>query len=197
MSGKPDVIVVPLTSELANVLKAKAAVALNGDGSCSLKAMSMSCFASEACARNQFSSMKLDVLLRSRYRFVAMVNKSDEFVGCVSAESADTDRMVASYFPNEPLPKAAVILYNLCVSHDYRGCGAGRKLVQAVIDIAQSPRDVYLLVSRLNPNETNPEKAKIYQDRIDRLLATYDKLEFDVKCDCSHCYLLQHRISST
>ena len=193
MLDKPDVIVVPLTSELANLLKAKAAVALNGDGSCSLKAMSMSCFASEACARNQFSSMKLDMLLRSRYSFVAMVNKSDEFVGCVSAESLGSDHMVAMYFPQEKLPKTAVILYNLCVSHDYRGCGAGRKLVQAVINVAQSPSDVYLLVSRLNPNETNPEKAKIYKDRIDRLLATYNKLEFDIKCDCPQCYLLRHR----
>ena len=193
MTSKADIVVVPLTSELTNLLKAKAAVALNGDGSCSLKAMSMSCFASEACARNQFSSMKLDVLLRSPHKFVAMVRDTDEFVGCVSAETKRSDRMISHYFPRETLPSTAVILYNLCVSQEYRGCGAGRKLVQAIVDTAASPRDVYLLVSRLNPNEKDPDKAQIYKDRITRLLNTYNTLEFDVQCDCPDCFLLRHR----
>ena len=187
-----DVTVVPLTSSLANLLKAKAAIALNGDGSCSLKTMSWSCFASEACARNQFSSIKLDMLLQSRYSFVAVTN-SNEFVGCVSAESGDSDKILAHFFPHVNLPSTARILYNLCVSHEFRGCGAGRRLVEAVVNTANSPNDTYLLVSRLNPDETNPEKARVYANRIDRLLATYNKLDFDVTCDCPECYLLRHR----
>jgi GNAT superfamily N-acetyltransferase len=188
---KEDISIVPLTSQLASLLKAEAAMALNGDGTCSLKAMSMSCFASEACARNQYSTMKLDMLLNSAFKFVALVKETSEFVGCVSAETLASDRMVHAYFPDVHFSPTSLILYNLCVSHEYRGYKVGRRLVQAVLDVAESERDVHLLVSRLNPDETDPEKAAVYRDRIQRLLTTYDKLGFQVVCDCKKCYLLK------
>ena len=137
--------------------------------------------------------MKLDMLLRSTYKFVAMTDHSDDFVGCVSAETIANDRVVHSYFPHFEFPATTIVLYNLCVSHEFRGHGAGRMLVQAVVDSADSPEHVFLLVSRLNPDEKNPERVAIYNDRIQRLVRTYDKLGFDVVCDCRECHLLKHR----
>lgn len=189
----PEVVIRPLTSELCNRLKADAAAALNGDGTCSLKAMSMSCFASEACVKNRHSTMNLDVLMSHEYKFVAVDRDTGEFVGCVSATSGKTDRTLHTYFPGCSVCDMALTLYNLCVSNSHRGGGVGRKLVDSVLHTAERPSDVYLLVSKLNLEETDSDRLKIYTDRISRLLNLYDRLEFDVIDECKDCYFLRHR----
>ena len=188
----PNVKVVPLTHDLCTRMKVAAAASLNGDGTCSLKAMSMSCFASEACAKNTLSNMTLDLLMMHDIRFVAMEEERGDFVGCVSAQRIEKDTMCRRFFPNERIGEGCLVLYNLCVSYEHRGCGAGRKLVDEVIREARSPECVYLLVSKLNPHEKEAAKRKIYMDRVNRLLSTYAKLKFNVVCDCEECYLLRH-----
>jgi hypothetical protein len=78
--SKNNIRVVSLTSDTCNKLKAQAAVAMNGDGTCSLKAMSMSCFASELCASNRHSMMNLDSLMSHKYKFVAITGDDDKSV---------------------------------------------------------------------------------------------------------------------
>ncbi|RPF81934.1 MAG: N-acetyltransferase [Rhodothermaceae bacterium TMED105] len=191
--SKNNIRVVSLTSDMCNKLKAQAAVAMNGDGTCSLKAMSMSCFASELCASNRHSMMNLDYLMSHKYKFVAITGDDDTFVGCVSAQSGDDDKTLKVYFPDCKLCTGALTLYNLCVSNSYRGLGIGRKLVESVLNIANRPSSVYLLVSKLNLSESDENRLKVYTDRINRLLGTYGKLEFDVIDECDSCYFLKHR----
>lgn len=189
-----SVEVVPLTSEQSNRLKAEAVAAMNGEGpSCSLKAMSMSCFASEACAQNRHSSMNLDSLMVHKYKFVAIDSETERFVGCVSATPADEDRTLKHYFPKCKVCDDAIVLYNLCVSHSHRGRGAGRKLVDAILGCVDCEDKVYLLVSKLNLKEYDVEKLNIYKNRISKLLSLYDKFKFDVVDECEGCYLLRHK----
>jgi len=189
----PKVSVVPLTSDLCGRLKAEAALALNGDGTCSLRAMSMSCFASEMCAKNRFSNMTLDMLMQSTYKFVALDGPDGVFIGCVSAYRKENDTTAVHYFPHHPIVDGALLLYNLCVADEFRGRGAGRLLVEAVLHAARRPSLVYLLVSKLNLHEPDPEKLAAYKARIARLLGTYEKLDFAVECECDACYMLRHR----
>ena len=188
-----DVVIRELTDLLCTKMKADAAAALNGDGTCSLKAMSMSCFASEACSQNRHSTMNLDLLMMHPYKFVALDEKTGEFIGCVSGKHGSHDDTCSSYFPSCSMCDKDIVLYNLCVSQSQRGRGAGRKLVGAILNTASSPDHVYLLVSRLNLKEQDPERLKVYTDRISRLLSLYDRLEFDVINECEKCYLLKHR----
>lgn len=188
------IVVERLTPALVAALKADAAVALNGDGRCSLKTMSMSCFASETCARGQpFSSMQLDMLLRHTYSFVTLDAQSRSFVGCVSAEKAALDTTVRHYLPHISIPSDAVILYNLCVSEAHRGRGAGRLLVEAIEALVPSRDKVFLLISKLNPAELNPERRTVYEERVARLAATYTKLGYERCAECPHCRLMRRR----
>lgn len=191
---KKVVVVVPLTHELCNSLKAAAAAALHGDGSCSLKAMSMSCFASEICAKSRYSSMTLDLLMHHPYRFVALDEETGDFVGCVSATIGTYDGTVQRYFPkHSPLPRE-LVLYNLCVAHSHRGCGAGKMLVERVVESASRPEMVYLLVSKLKTDDmSNVERMDLYKKRVSKLLQLYDHLDFDVIDQCEDCYFLKHR----
>lgn len=194
MSHPPRVIVVPLTHELCTKLKAAAAAALHGDGSCSLKAMSMSCFASEICAKNRYSSMTLDLLMHHPYRFVALDEETNDFVGCVSATIGTHDSTVQRYFPvHSPHPQE-LVLYNLCVAHTHRGRGAGKLLVDRVVESASRPDMVYLLVSKLQTDDiNNAERMDLYKKRVTKLLQLYDHLSFDVIDQCDECYFLKHR----
>jgi ribosomal protein S18 acetylase RimI-like enzyme len=185
--------IIPLTSELCNKLKAQAAVAMNGDGTCSLKAMSMSCFASELCSSNIHSIMNLDSLMNHQYKFVAIDEDDDTFVGCVSAQQGSHDNTLKKYFPTCNLCDGALTLYNLCVSNSYRGLGIGRRLVESILETANRPSSVYLLVSKLNLKEDDEDRLKIYTNRIKRLLGLYNTLEFDVIDECDKCYFLRHR----
>jgi GNAT superfamily N-acetyltransferase len=195
--------VVRLTPELAAALKAQAAVALNGDGSCSLQAMRTSCFASENCAHGggsqRHSAMQLDVLLSQPHAFVAVSDVApdgttrlaeDAFVGCVSCGPA-RHSYAARLFPQTAFSAHAHVLSNLCVASDYRGHNVGRRLVDAVVGVGDVPQNTYLLVAR--GSEQTPELAEAFRDRVARLRATYAKLDFAHECECEHAHLFRHR----
>ena len=97
-----DVQIVPLTTEIANRLRTLAALALNGDGKCSLRTMSTSCFAAEHCATVYHSAMQLDQLLTRGASFVALVrapnSQDDVFAGCVSANLASDNSLCQRHF---------------------------------------------------------------------------------------------------
>ena len=78
-----DIRVLPLTPALAATLRAQADRALNGDGSCSLEAMTTSCFASEKL-RGQPLGAAARHDARAAHKFVA-VDGAGDFVGCVTA----------------------------------------------------------------------------------------------------------------
>lgn len=194
MTGK--IRVAPLTPALCNRLKADAALALNGDGTCSLRALSTSCFASEACARNAFSSLSLDTMMHSDYKFVALDGPVGTFVGCVTAQKSATDRTVRSLFPAGAVSHRGVVMYNLCVASAYRGCGAGRKLVDAVVHAACAAdphNEVYLLVAKLKRDEPDYACRTLYSERVARLVSMYEHMSFDVIRDCSTHLLMRRR----
>lgn len=188
--------VLPLTRELAARLRVQAAVALNGDGTCSLRTMSTSCFASEHCARG-YSAMQIDMLCASPHAFVAVCGTcprgtplaEEAFVGCVSAAPA-CGGMVAQLFPHVTLAPGALVLSNLCVADAYRGHGLGRKLVQAVLDVGAP--ETYLLIARTGVGHANPDVAAAFADRVPRLQETYRKLRFHQVCECSTAALLRY-----
>lgn len=190
--------IVPLTRERASILKAQAAVALNGDerdGKCSLRAMTMSCFASENCS-NGYSSMQLDMLLSQPHAYVAVTDVApdgstplaeDVFVGCVTASSVST--MVTRLFPHVTLGADDLVLSNLCVAERYRTHGIGRRLVQTILDI-RSPH-TYLLIARTS--SANPDVQTVFHSRVQRLRDTYKRLGFEEECECTDAVLMRHK----
>ena len=183
------IVVMPLTAERLSAMKAQAALSLNGDTTCSLHNMSVSCFAAEACAHGATSaSMKLDQLMNHPHRWVACVERTDAFVGCVSAVDGHMDTHVARYFAHHTLPPTALVLYNLCVSSAFRGLGVGKALVRAVIELARD-NCVYLLVARATSSQQ--DVVATFEVRTPKLLATYERMGFRTVCDCDTCYLLR------
>ena len=189
--------VVPLTRDLAMRLRAQAAVAINGDGGCSLKAMTTSCFASETCA-NGHSALQLDMLLASPHAFVAVADVApdgvtrldeDAFVGCVSAGPV-RGSMATRLFPHCDACERALCLSNLCVADAYRGHGLGRKLVQAILQLG-APR-TYLLIARGGERHPDPDVAAAFAQRVPRLRKTYAKLHFRPVDECAQAALLCH-----
>ena len=171
--------VVRLTPEFAARLKAQAAVALNGDGSCSLKAMTTSCFASENCAhgggRRQSSALQLDTLLAQPHAFVAVSDLApdgttrlpeDAFVGCVSCGPA-RHSLATRLFPRTEFAEAAHVLSNLCVASEYRKHHVGRRLVDAVVGVGGASQNTYLLVQA----GVSPSLRREFVHFVDRLLA--------------------------
>lgn len=189
--------VVPLSGELASRLRAQAAVAINGDGSCSLKTMTTSCFASETCASG-LSPLQLDELLASPHAYVAVADvtpegaplREDAFVGCVSAAPAREARLKTLFPDLSDVPSGALVLSNLCVAEAYRGHSLGRKLVETVLAL-RAPR-TYLLIARDGEHHANPEVARAFASRVPRLRATYAKLRFHPVCECARAVLLCH-----
>lgn len=189
-----------LTPYLAKRLKAEAAEALNGDGTCSLHAMTTSCFASENCAKGH-SAMQLDMLLSHPFAFVVLADvepdgatpiASERFVGCVSAAPAADNSMCPRLFPRQQFrPDADLVLFNLCIADAYRGHGLGRRLVQRILDCAKNrssnPR-TYLLVARTGETHTDPAVTAAFASRVPRLQKTYDRLGFRSvdTCDVAH-----------
>tara|TARA_B110000046_G_scaffold161821_1_gene175713 strand:+ start:133 stop:765 length:633 start_codon:yes stop_codon:yes gene_type:complete len=197
LERKPrGVRVVPLTRDLATRLREQAAAAINGDGGCSLKAMTTSCFASESCASGH-SALQLDMLLASPHAYVAVADVApdgttqlaeDAFVGCVSAGPA-RGSMVTRLFPHQHSAcEDALTLSNLCVADAYRGHGIGRKLVKAVL--ARDASRTYLLIARGGERHPDPDVAAAFAQRVPRLRKTYAKLQFRPVDECAQAVLL-------
>lgn len=186
--------VVRLTPELAAALRTQAQEALNGDGTCSLKTMTTSCFASETCAHGDPSGMHLGMLLAQPHAFVAVSDLApdgetrlheDAFVGCVSCGPTRTS-LAATLFPD--LGTEGVVLSNLCVASPYRKRNVGRLLVDKVLGLGHE--QTYLLVAR--GTERTPEIAEAFRERVARLRATYAKLGFRAECECERAVLFRH-----
>lgn len=190
--------VVPLTPELATRLKAQAAVALNGDGSCSLRAMTTSCFASENCSAGH-SALHLDMLATQPHALVALSDLApdgapleggdDAFVGCVTAAPAGESRLCARLFPARTFADATTLLLsNLCVADAYRKQQVGRRLVDKIVALDPG---CHLLVARTaNPD---PQVQAAFAARVERLRATYAKLGFVVVDECPEAILMRRQ----
>jgi GNAT superfamily N-acetyltransferase len=187
--------VVPLTRELATRLKAQAAVALNGDGSCSLRAMTTSCFASENCAAGH-SALHLDMLATQPHAFVALSDlapdgaplEEDAFVGCVTAAPASGSGLCARLFPARTFGATTLLLSNLCVADAYRKQQVGRRLVDKIVALDPG---CHLLVARtVNPD---PQVQAAFAARVERLRATYAKLGFVVVDECPEAILMRRQ----
>jgi GNAT superfamily N-acetyltransferase len=190
------VCIKPLDASLAHRLRAQAVVPLNGDGSCSLKAMTTSCFASEHCAR-RMSGLTLDMLLMQPHAFVAVSDADPDgrplpeeaFVGCVSA-GPSANSLAQRLFPRRH-DLCGVVLSNLCVAPAYRGHQVGRKLVEAVLGLDRA-QQVNLLVARTGEGHADPNVASAFAARVPRLRATYRALDFHPIDACAQAYMLRH-----
>lgn len=189
--------IVPLTAELAAELKAEAALALNGDGTCSLEAQRTSCFASELCGRGGSSNMQLDQLLGSPYRWVALSDEDPDgkplgrctFVGCVSAGCATHAKSLFRLCDFQP---GCLVLSNLCVHSKYRNrrergernSHVGRRLVEQVVGLT-APQ-LYLMIAR-------GAGDGVFATRVPMLQAVYANLGFEECGECPQAFLLRHR----
>ena len=190
--------IVPLTPALVHRLKGQATEALNGDGSCSLKTMSTSCFASENCSKG-YSSLELDMMLGQPYAFVAVSDiapdgqtrlDSEAFVGCVTAGPCPSS--VRRMFPDFCAQPGDLMLSNLCVADAYRAHGVGRLLVDTILAQRRHPR-VFLLIARHGERSADPNIASVFGDRVPRLRKTYHRLGFTVQDECLEAALLCHQ----
>jgi GNAT superfamily N-acetyltransferase len=198
--------IVRLDATLTDQLRRQAAVALNGDGGCSLRTMTTSCFASESCATGQ-GAMKLDAIAAEPHAFVAITDLEPDgatpvaappaFVGCVSAGLVSKSGTIARLFPSvaqRPGAEADLVLSNLCVADAYRKDGVGRRLIDAVLSLG-APR-TYLLISRAGEGSADEDVAETFAARVSRLRETYRKLgfapppEFPDGCECAQAVLL-------
>ena len=190
--------IVPLTAELASQLNGEAALALNGDGTCSLEAMRTSCFASELCGQGG-SAMQLDQLLGAPHKWVALSDRGPDgepldrqaFVGCVSAGSHHHARSMFRLHEFEP---DSLVLSNLCVHSKYRNrrelgdrnLHVGRKLVQKVLDLG-APK-IYLMIAR----DPGGDASTVFASRVPMLQAVYSNLGFHECGECQRAFLLRH-----
>lgn len=184
----PQVRLVPLTRALVDRLRAEASHALDGDRSCSLHAMTTSCFASETCARGA-RPMDLEDMLLQPHAYAA-VDQTGAFVGCVSAAPLASETL-RRLFPHYSPPFGSLLLSNLCVAEAYRKEGVGRRLVDAVR--AQAGSVVHLLVARHGERSASPDVAAAFAVRVPRLRATYAHMGFDAVDECDDAVLMRSR----
>ena len=130
-------------------------------------------------------TLQIDKLLFADQAVVA-VTDDGRFVGCVGAYCGRTDPMVRNYFPSYHLDPEARVVYTLCVSPDFQGQGVGRRLVDAV---SQPGVPTVLLIHR--GGSASPQYQEIFDERVTRLLTTYDKLGFRRAGECSDYYLME------
>lgn len=193
----PEIRIVPLTSQLAAQVRARASRALNGDGSCSLHNMNTSCFASEQCSHNASSPMDVTSLLHDEIAFVAVTVPDTNFVGCVSASRVHTGirvRYEPEYHFSEPCSNSYMIS-NLCVDGAYRKRGVGKRLIDAVADRVRG-HPCYLQVAKHVPDPSLPQNGdcvQAFDARVPRLFHTYDALGFTPVAESSIAHLLLRR----
>ena len=188
-----------LTPTLLDHLRAQASVALNGDGTCSLENMEISCFASEFCSANTFPSMDLEHLRACLYAFVAVTDMVPQeyagfsdggvrFIGCVSANPPC--KRATNLLPHMNID--ALVISNLCVAPAYRTLGVGRRLIESILNL-RAP-DTFLMVAR-GPDESNDASGdllNIFDQRVPRLVAMYEQRGFrQINAD-RHAVLLQY-----
>lgn len=179
-----------LTPELASEIAHGASAALNGRDTlqpCSLKNMNESCFASEACNRGDTPRMQLSGMLSSPIKVVGVLRRGNkrDFVGCVCAAPASPFHL--SMFP---YVQGYMVLSNLCVDLAHRKHGMGRTLVDEVRRQAR-PQVVHLFVAK----PMRDDVKECFRDRVARLRATYEKLDFELIDECPKALLFKSKVS--
>lgn len=104
----------------------------------------------------------------------------DNFVGCVSRARTNHPKM----------KREDVLLCNLCVANNYKGRGIGRQLMRAACD-TKDPKDIYLQVARAGLDSVDPDVKQVFEDRVQRLRTTYDRMGFVPVCEDSMCILMR------
>lgn len=194
------VYLAPLTPALVSRLRDEAAEALNGDGSCSLKAMTTTCFQSENCAGDN-TPLKLDMLLTQPHAVVAIADVTPDeaqplareaFVGCVSAAPPAPLSLCPRLFPDHPFDvRTDLVLSNLCVADAYRRSkhGVGKRLIRHIL---QQGKRTYLLVSKAGERHADPEVEQAFATRVPRLRETYPRLGFRILDECEQAILMRY-----
>lgn len=171
-------VVKPLTSTLANRFANECRQAWNGDETCSLSNMRMSCFASEGCSARR--SCKGDFDFRSFLKYqtpVVAVDAGEKiFMGCASADPCATSSAFQVLFPHVATEPGAGVVFNLCVNAKHRGGGVARALMSTMH--GKYPV-VYVLVVLPSPGSAPHVQAEM-RERSDRLKSIYGHMGFRV-----------------
>lgn len=185
--------IVPLTPELCKRLEQNASRDFNGTRTCSLENMNDSCFASEYCNVSRLPSMSLKDLLKADAAYVALdVGTIPEtFVGCVSV--ARPKSMHRKLFPSEFSTVPCTVVSNLCVSGNYRRTGVGRQLIMHVLanNVPDRTR-CYTMIAKASRHHGSSSIDAAFDDRVQRLLRTYNKLDFRRVNECDAAILLRN-----
>lgn len=167
-----------LNPELLDRLQYEARRALNGDGSCSLENMQVSCFASERCANGDDRIMELRDIYQSSWMAYVALREGSHFCGCVSVTQASSSPTLAKYFPLQKLVfPDALLLSNLCASYSERGIGLGSRLVYKIL---AHKKPVYLLVSKIGLAHSNEDIVTAYSKRVPKLKDIYKSMGFKI-----------------
>ena len=176
---------------------------LYGDGTCDIRNVKDSCFASEVCSRGRDPSLSrsLHHMLRTNNLYVA-VSDDDEglWMGCALAEK---DMRVQSSMPllfpchfNEGSTRCnrarSTVVYSLCVP----SCGRGQRVGTSILKRICSDFDqVYLLVDTHRTGQCNVLRD-FMETRSDNLLGYYKQQGFK-RCGERDGYVLHMRTSQS
>ena len=167
--------------------------------------MDTSCFASENCSMMGSSDMNVDQLLATN-TFVAVDEAPGphvRFVGCVSVSTV----CLHHRYPSHTFPQNAFMVSNLCVAEAYRKHGLGKRLIyHAVAEHHRScghgtafpmSGTTYMQIAlhdaRTSPlsGRANEDCTRVFDRRVERLLATYAALGFVPVDRCNRAILLR------
>lgn len=178
-----------LTPELARQHSVACKRSWNGNHTCSIDNMQMSCFASEGCnqgSRSGYSSFELSSLLGNQIKLL-VTNESNAFVGCVSANPCVQESHLSFLFPHTRFDPESILLSNFCVAHTERGKGTARAVVRRLL--ASYPK-LYAMVSL--PVSNDPEVRRFMTSRAKGLEKVYGKMGFEVVDRHASYLLLKH-----
>ena len=183
--------IVPLTQELAVMFDKDARYAMDGDQTCSMQNMNVSCFAAERCIHSHSSNGGgLKSLLAHGYSFVCMdvTCHPPQFVGCVCASLCPRD--VANRFQPDKRPDG-LVMYSLCVSNRYREQHVGRRLINEVLNVGRKVRlPVFLLVA--TGHGASSECSLAFESRVPNLREMYTHMGWREQCMCEDYMLFKY-----
>lgn len=156
--------------------------AWNGDHSCSLDNMEISCFASEGCnvRHSATETFRLRDLMRNHTKVVATDETREQFRGCASAHPcADSSGLLICY-PDFRFEEDAFLVSNLCVSHESRGHGVAKEMMSF---FRARCGTIYVLVA-LPSRSASPQVFSYMEKRSRNLVDIYRRMNF---AECARC----------
>ena len=146
--------------------------AFNGDGTCSAENIALSCFAGEACAECQ-SGKNLAVPRLSRIAtfpiaYLARDLLTGSFLGCATGEE------------KTEAGSRSIYVSNLCVAHESRGLGVGRKILDRIRS-DHSPQSIVVFTKNNLLNDVGQFESDVvreYQMRLCGQHAFYTRYGF-------------------